>query len=144
MENGFVFVDTNVWVARIIEGHVFHERAQTKLTQLVEQEEVLCLSGQIIRELISVCTLGRNLSRPLTWDELRQQLEALFAQTVLLDENEPSIQKLIDLGARHRVIGKQIHDTNIAATMLTHGITRLITFNSDDFKRFTEIEVVVP
>jgi predicted nucleic acid-binding protein len=75
MANGFVFVDTNVWVARIIEDHVFHERAQTKLTQLVEQEEVLCLSGQIIRELISVCTLGRNLSRPLTWDELRQQID---------------------------------------------------------------------
>jgi hypothetical protein len=64
----------NVWVARIIEDHVFHERAQTKLTQLVEQEEVLCLSGQIIRELISVCTLGRNLSRPLTWDELRWEI----------------------------------------------------------------------
>ncbi|MGH7456586.1 MAG: type II toxin-antitoxin system VapC family toxin, partial [bacterium] len=98
----------------------------------------------IIRELISVCTLGRNLSRPLTWDELRQQIEALLAQTVLLDENETSIQKLIDLGARYRVIGKQIHDTNIAATMLTHSITRLVTFNPDDFKRFTEIEVIVP
>lgn len=144
MANGFVFVDTNVWVARILEDHVFHERAQTKLTQLVEQEEVLCLSGQIIRELISVCTLGRNLSRPLTWDELRQQIEALLAQTVLLDETEPSIRKLIDFGARYRVIGKQIHDTNIAATMLTHGITRLVTFNPDDFKRFTEIEGIVP
>ncbi len=137
MTNGFVFIDTNVWVARIIEDHVFHERAQIMLTQLVEQEEVLCLSGQIIRELISVCTLGRNLSRPLTWDELRQQIDAMLAQTLLFDENEPSIQKLIDLGARYRVIGKQIHDTNIAATMLTHGVSRLVTFNPDDFKRFT-------
>lgn len=28
--------------------------------------------------------------------------------------------------------------------MLAHGITRLVTFNPDDFKRFSEIEILVP
>jgi len=42
------------------------------------------------------------------------------------------------------VKGKQIHDTNIAATMLTNGIVRLLTFNPDDFKRFVEIELIIP
>ncbi|MDZ7289249.1 MAG: PIN domain-containing protein [candidate division KSB1 bacterium] len=144
MPNGIIFVDTNVWVARIIEDHVFHQRAHVKLNQLVEQEELFCLSGQIIRELISVCSLGRNLSRPLCWDELRQQVDALLAQTILLNENETSTRKLVELGEHYQVIGKQIHDTNIVATMLTHGITRLVTFNPDDFRRFTEIEVIVP
>ncbi len=41
--------------------------------------------------------------------------------------------------------GKQAHDANIAATMLTHGIPRLLTFNAADFRRFDPlIEVVVP
>ena len=38
--------------------------------------------------------------------------------------------------------GKQIYDTNIAATMLTHGVSRLLTLNPDDFKRFPEVEVI--
>jgi hypothetical protein len=144
MANGVVFVDTNAWVARIIEDHVFHQRAFAKLNQLLEQEELLCISGQIIRELISVCSLGRNLSRPLTWDELRQQVDAILAQAVLLEENESSTRRLVDLGEQYHVIVGQIHDTNIVATMLTHGIIRLVTFNPDDFRRFTEIEIIVP
>jgi len=144
MPNEFVFVDTNIWVARIIEDHVFHERAKNILSSLSEKEEFLCTSGQIIRELISVCSVGRFLSRPLTWEELQQEIDALFAQTVLLIENETTLQKLLELGSRYQVVGKQIHDTNIVATMLTHGVIRLVTFNSDDFKRFDEIEVIIP
>lgn len=144
MPNEFVFVDTNVWVARIIEDHVFYERANNVLNSLVEKENLLCISGQVIRELISVCTVSRFLSRPLNWGELQQELDAILIQTMILIENETSIRMLIDLGSRYQVQGKQIHDANIVATMLTHGINRLVTFNPGDFKRFDEIELVVP
>lgn len=144
MKNDFILVDTNVWVARIIEDHDFHERARTKLDELADQNELFCISGQIIRELISVCTLGRNLSRLLRWDELRREIDSLLAQTVLLTENESTTKKLIDLGESYQVMGKQIHDANIIAIMLTHGLNRLLTFNPDDFKRFNEIEVILP
>ena len=41
--------------------------------------------------------------------------------------------------------GKQVHDANIVATMLTHGETRLLTFNGADFHRFGSlIDLVVP
>ena len=32
--------------------------------------------------------------------------------------------------------GKQIHDANIAATMLAHDIPRILTNNVADFRRF--------
>ena len=34
--------------------------------------------------------------------------------------------------------GKQIHDANIAATMLAHGERRLLTLNAKDFRRYGE------
>ena len=41
------------------------------------------------------------------------------------------------------IAGKQIHDANIAATMLAHDERRLLTFNAKDFRRFGErIELV--
>lgn len=140
MSNDHVFVDTNVWVARIFEDHVFHERANKALQN---REETLCISGQIIREIVSVCTVTRFLSRPLSWEELQVELDALLAQTQLLNENENTVQKLIELGTRYQVSGKQIHDANLVATMLVHRVTRLITFNPDDFKRFNEIELIL-
>ena len=144
MQNKLVFVDTNVWVARTLESHIFYERARNILERLVEQNEPLAISGQVIREFISVCSTGRNLSRALAWEELQQQIEAMRAHSIFLSETEVTSLKLMDLGSRYVVIGKQIHDANIVATMLTHAATRLATFNPDDFKRFTEIEVVVP
>ena len=33
--------------------------------------------------------------------------------------------------------GKQVHDANIVATMLAYGIPRLVTYNLEDFRRFS-------
>jgi predicted nucleic acid-binding protein len=40
--------------------------------------------------------------------------------------------------------GRQVHDTNIVATMLEHGIYRLLTFNAADFRRFAGIIALKP
>jgi hypothetical protein len=40
--------------------------------------------------------------------------------------------------------GKQIHDANIIATMLAHGIPKLLTHNVADFSRFTAHIKVLP
>jgi predicted nucleic acid-binding protein len=37
------------------------------------------------------------------------------------------------------VAGRQVHDANIVATMLANGITRLLTFNVADFRRFAAL-----
>lgn len=144
MPGEFFFVDTNVWVARIIKDHIFHKRAYTKLADLSAKEELFCISGQVMRELIAVCSSSQHLSRPLTWSELQQQIESLLTQTIFLNETEISTRKLVELGARYSVSGKKIHDANIVAVMLANDINRLLTFNVDDFKRFLEIEVIAP
>jgi len=40
---------------------------------------------------------------------------------------------------RYEIRGKQIHDANIVAVMLTHGVHRLSTYNQRDFLQFDEI-----
>ena len=45
---------------------------------------------------------------------------------------------------KYQVSGVQVHDTRLVAAMLEHGIAHLLTFNTDDFKRFSEINVVHP
>ena len=44
----------------------------------------------------------------------------------------------------HAVMGVQVHDTRLVAAMLVHGLSHILTFNTDDFKRFTEITAVHP
>lgn len=41
-----------------------------------------------------------------------------------------------------RCSGKRIHDANVVATMQTHGITRLLTQNPDDFTDLPQVMTV--
>jgi len=43
---------------------------------------------------------------------------------------------------RHPVIGGDIFDLQIIATMQANGIARIYTFNTDDFSAFAELEVM--
>ncbi len=45
---------------------------------------------------------------------------------------------------QHRVAGKNTHDPRLVAAMIVHRIDSLLTFNVQDFVRFSEITVVDP
>jgi len=60
-----------------------------------------------------------------------------------LAEDGPAVRaRLLDLLSAYLVGGKQVHDTNIVATMLANGITRLLTFNVADFRRYAGLIAV--
>ncbi|UBF24522.1 hypothetical protein K9N68_22915 [Kovacikia minuta CCNUW1] len=40
--------------------------------------------------------------------------------------------------------GRQIHDANIVATMQTYGVQNLLTHNTADFDRFSQVITVLP
>ena len=52
--------------------------------------------------------------------------------------------QLLHLLSSVQVAGKQVHDANIVATMLTYGVPKLLTNNTADFARFGHLITVVP
>jgi hypothetical protein len=44
----------------------------------------------------------------------------------------------------HQVGGRGAHDARLVAAMAVHGITRLVTFNTADFSRYSGITVLDP
>jgi len=70
-----------------------------------------------------------------------RQFETLFR---IAEENATVTARLLDLLQRTPVGGRQVHDANIVATMLTHGVTRLLTENVKDFQRFADMITVLP
>ena len=75
-------------------------------------------------------------------DALKDATRLISSFTVL--EDGPNVMAvLIALCREVPLAGKQIHDANIAATMLAHGERRLLTLNARDFRRFgRRIELV--
>ena len=131
-----VFVDTNVLVYANQELAEFHEQASARLTEIDEAGAPFWISRQILREYLAVVTrqhgLGAALPPSLAARRVRQ-FESLFR----VAEDGPEVTEvLLDLLTRFPTAGRQVHDANIVATMLAHGIDRLLTFNTADFKRF--------
>lgn len=48
-----------------------------------------------------------------------------------------------DIVIRYSVQGKQVHDARLVATMLTHEVRHLLTFNTQDFQRYADLIVLL-
>ena len=61
----------------------------------------------------------------------------------LYPDTDAILDAWISLMRRYKVTGKA-HDARLVAAMQVHGIQKIFTFNTKDFKRYEEIEIVEP
>jgi len=144
MDAEYCVVDTNLLVYSTVSGNPWFEESHRWLTALQEQEILLCVTTQILREYLVVLTRGNVFETNFTVEEAVSELEALLPSVIVLEETTDSARRLRDIVRRYQVRGKQIHDANIVATMLNFGVTRLATFNRADFERYKEISLETP
>lgn len=89
-------------------------------------------------------TRGPVEGRTVGVDEALEVLGAWTGSCDVLDDGGAVLPGLLDLVRRFGVRGKQVHDANIVATMLAHGVTRLATLDWADFRRFDELIALAP
>jgi hypothetical protein len=68
----------------------------------------------------------------------------IVAMSQIAEDGPPVFAQFLTLLASISVGGRQVHDTNIAATMLAHGTPNLLTHNTADFNRFTGYIRIIP
>lgn len=136
------FVDTNVLLAATARSRPKHTAALA-LVEAGARERSIYLSGQVIREYLSVATRPATMNGlGLPQDAALANARQLLDRAVYLPEDQAVGGALLTLLASVPCLGKQVHDANIAATMIAHGVKRLVTLNPGDFHRYaTWIEV---
>lgn len=132
-------VDTNVLVYSTVSGNPWHQQSRQWLAALQNQGLHLCVTTQVLREYLVVLTRGTVFEQSFSVDQVLAQIEALLPSLTVLDEPLAAADLLRVLVGRYEIRGKHIHDANIVAVMLTHGVHRLATYNQADFQRFDEI-----
>lgn len=130
------FVDTNVLLTATATQRAGHVRA-VSLLDAGFADRSLYLSGQVLREYLAVATRppernGLGLSAADALGNAAQFVE----RSNVLPEDESVREALFRLLETVPCLGKQVHDANIAATMVAHGLRRLVTLNPRDFERF--------
>ena len=137
-----VFVDTNVLVYATQKASARHLTANSLLNAREIGDIPLWISGQVLREFLAAVTRPQPGIPPMPMAMALDQAK-FFSQRFWMAEDSPAVRsQLLTLLATHAVAGRQVHDTNIVATMLANGITHLLTFNTADFGRFARLITV--
>ena len=138
-----MFVDTNILVSSRLEEAPDHELARYLLGIAYQGTEPIRISRQILREYLAVLTRPQNSRATIARDAALNEVVRLAARLEVLEDGPEVTERLVSLCREVPGGGRQIHDANIVATMLTHGEHRLLTFNLADFRRFGDrIELV--
>ena len=134
-----VLVDTNILVYSTVRSCPRFHEARAWLDRILKRGDSLVITPQVIREYLVVLTRGEVFTETFTVDQVLREVEAILKTVSVLDETVEVAEQLRVLVRKHNVRGKNVHDANLVAVMLTHGMQRLATYNTADFKRFTEI-----
>ena len=132
-----VMLDTNVLLAATDEGRAEHHGALTIMNEWAAGDTTLCTSGQILREYFAVATRPtEHNGLGLKPADAVSNVRAIRERTAFLAEDARVADRLQGLLADVACKGKRVHDANVVATMLVHGVSTVVTMNVADFARF--------
>lgn len=138
-----IFLDTNVLLTATVERRPQCAAAQGILRSAGRAGVHLAVNGQILREYLVVATRpARQNGLGLRPDQALANVTAFRRRVLLYAEDEAVVNRLGKLVREAGLQGKRIHDANVAATMLVHGISALVTDNPDDFAPFADVRTV--
>ena len=139
-----VFIDTNILIYANLALSPFHSQATERLQAMEEQEIELWISRQTLREYLAAMTRRGDLTGEIPVSSLVKDVQYFSNRFQLAEDNFQVTERLLTLMEEITIGGKQVHDANIVATMLVYGIRQLLTHNTGDFARFSELITVLP
>ncbi|HLO84478.1 MAG TPA: PIN domain-containing protein [Nostocaceae cyanobacterium] len=132
-------VDTNVLLRSSDPNHPMYSDAVNAISTLRQQGERLCIVPQNLIEFWNVYTRPANKNGlGHTVVEAQQEIEQLKSFFSLLLDTESIYQQWERLVIHYEVKGVNVHDSRLVAAMLVHGLTHILTFNTEDFNRYKD------
>lgn len=142
--NQRVFVDTNILIYASLALSPLHQPAVQRLRDLEEDGIDFWISRQVLREYLAAMTRPGNLTGAISMTALLGDVRSFASHFQVAEDGSAVTEHLLALLERVQVGGRQVHDANIVATMLAHGIGRLLTHNVADFARYAAFITVIP
>ncbi len=119
------------------------KRAVNSVKTFLYNGDRICLIPQNLIEFWNVAT------RPIAnngfgWTPAKTDVEISRLESLLtaLPDSQAIYREWRKIVLDNSVLGKQVHDARIVAAMNVHQITKLLTFNTKDFKRFQNITLI--
>jgi predicted nucleic acid-binding protein len=137
-------VDTNVLLRAADRRHADSLTARNAMKSLYRKGHRLCIAKQSLLEAWVVTTRPREVNGLGYTPEIAAsglfKLKRLFRVLSESDEIHAEWERLV---LTHGVSGKAAYDARLVAAARVNRIASILTFNTGDFKRYTEVEVTI-
>ncbi len=140
-------VDTDVLVYTHLPATAEQERVRRFLhSRLAAPRVTLAVTPMVLHELVHVITDPRRFDPPVTMSEALAIARLYIGRSNItcLAPDEEALADAFTLLEHHQLGRKRIADTLLAATLLRHGVSEIITCNTADFAPFDGLKVVDP
>ena len=140
-----VLVDTNILLRSVQPNHPLCSQATHAVTKLIRQKDAVFFCPQNIAEFWNVATrpAERN-GLGMSPEEALQEVSNIEKSLTLLPDVPAIYTAWKQIVAAHKVKGVKVYDARLAAIMSVYAIESVLTFNSVDFERFTNVRAVHP
>ncbi len=137
--------DTTFLVQLELKESPAYARAHEILVRELDAREQLAIVPQILAEFIHVATDSRRFQRPLTMEQALERVRYWLSvrEVVPVYPTAESTALFLEWMTQYRLGRKRLLDTQLAATLWTAGVRRLLTSNAADFSIFPDFEIVV-
>jgi predicted nucleic acid-binding protein len=138
-------VDTNVLLRSAHPIHPLHPIATRAVDDLIKNGNSLVVAPQNMAGFWNVATRPfKKNGLGMTVENAASELARLESVFLVLAETENAYREWKSLVTTYRVLGVKTHDARLVAIMRANGITKILTFNTDDFTRYPGIEAIHP
>lgn len=138
-------LDSNILLRLSQPAHPMYTTAVDAVDELDRQGDLICLAPQNLYEFwVAATRPAAQNGLGLTPAQTHSELVGFKALFILVDDTPAIYPQWEQLVVQHQVSGKNAHDARLVAAMNVHGITRILTFNVNDFQRYPNIIVLDP
>jgi len=138
-------VDTNILLRSADRLHPASALARAAMKSLFRQGNRLCVAKQSLLEAWVVATRPRDVNgfgfSPQAAADGLSKIKRLFH---LLVETDDIFGEWERVALAHQVSGKAAYDARLVETMNVHRVAKVLTFNTEDFKRYPGITIIHP
>ena len=141
-----ILLDSNILIRLVVKSDGSFRDVRSAVSKLLKQGEKLAYITQTVAEAWVVLTRPATARGGfgLSYSEVRTCRNRLERAFILLEDNAqvyPYWKQYVD---QHQIVGVNAHEARLVATMQVHGVTRILTFNVNDFKRYQHLDVLTP
>lgn len=139
-------LDCNILVQLAFADHVANAKTVAAVQIETQKGEKLVFPSLVVAEFLHVATDARRFAPPLTMPEALDWIEDFLESPMvsLLEPGQTSMDQTLQWMRQFNLGRKRILDTQLTASLHSHGVRRLLTSNPADFAVFGVLEIVVP